>query len=313
MLLSICIPTYNRAEYLHNAIESITAQPEWESGAVEIVISDNGSTDDTPEVIANLQKRYGTERIRSRHLDTPIDTHDNFTSALNLGQGRMLKLQNDTCCWQPGALAQLLAIIEGCQTLPDLLLTPNHSEITKVQRCDSMDDVVKNVSYYLTWIGTLGISRKTWENIDDPMRCRDLKLPQVELVARVMASGGTALCCEGKFFQVQEIGHRVGYQVAEVFCRNYFSILMPYISREVMEKEKRRLLNEYLIRRHFDFFKEFNTAKQTGYWQNTAVYHRNFYFYLSFAKVAVLRIISWIFTHDELRKIKNFLQRKNRS
>ena len=40
-LVSICIPTYNRAECLKETIESIICQPEFLEGKVEIVVSDN--------------------------------------------------------------------------------------------------------------------------------------------------------------------------------------------------------------------------------------------------------------------------------
>ena len=46
-LVSICIPTYNRSEYLRLSLERYIREPEFLSGCVEIVISDNTSTDDT--------------------------------------------------------------------------------------------------------------------------------------------------------------------------------------------------------------------------------------------------------------------------
>ena len=44
MLVSVCIPTYNYARFLGQAIESVLAQT-W--GDFELVISDNASTDET--------------------------------------------------------------------------------------------------------------------------------------------------------------------------------------------------------------------------------------------------------------------------
>ncbi|MFA6548459.1 MAG: glycosyltransferase family 2 protein [Candidatus Margulisiibacteriota bacterium] len=55
-LLSIGIPTYNRALLLKQAVESILAQAEKNmQDTLEIVISDNASTDDTSAVVAALQ------------------------------------------------------------------------------------------------------------------------------------------------------------------------------------------------------------------------------------------------------------------
>ena len=52
MTISICIPTYNRADYLRDALESIRLQlnsPEIKD-AIEVVVADNASTDHTAEV-----------------------------------------------------------------------------------------------------------------------------------------------------------------------------------------------------------------------------------------------------------------------
>lgn len=49
--VTIAIPTYNRAHFLIQAIESALAQ---DYDKIEVVVSDNGSTDDTPEIV----KRY---------------------------------------------------------------------------------------------------------------------------------------------------------------------------------------------------------------------------------------------------------------
>ena len=47
-LLSICIPTYNRSGYLEQCLESIVHQERFDE--IEVIISDNCSTDDTEAV-----------------------------------------------------------------------------------------------------------------------------------------------------------------------------------------------------------------------------------------------------------------------
>ena len=168
MLLSICIPTYNRGEYLRQTLQSIVSQAAWDDGkSVEITISDNCSTDDTPAIAAEFQQQYGAA-IRYVHLEQAVDPHDNFASALDLGQGKFLKLQNDTCLWQPGALGKFLDIAAHFADA-DLILTPNSGGSDSVVRCGSMDETLAASSFYLTWIGTFAISRKCWGKIDDPI------------------------------------------------------------------------------------------------------------------------------------------------
>lgn len=62
--LTIAIPTVNRAKLLGRAIESALAQS---SPDIEIIVSDNGSTDETPAVI----ERYANRGLRTfRHPST---------------------------------------------------------------------------------------------------------------------------------------------------------------------------------------------------------------------------------------------------
>lgn len=53
--LSFCIPTYNRGGYIEETLSSILSQ--YDSN-IEIVISDNNSTDNTEEIVKDLQKSY---------------------------------------------------------------------------------------------------------------------------------------------------------------------------------------------------------------------------------------------------------------
>ena len=56
-LLSICIPTYNRAAYLRQCVDAIVGQEGFDD-RLEVVISDNCSTDDTQAVSLEYQEKH---------------------------------------------------------------------------------------------------------------------------------------------------------------------------------------------------------------------------------------------------------------
>ena len=58
-LVSCVVPVFNGARYLEDAVASIEAQT-WRP--LEIVIVDDGSTDETPEIIARLGERVRAVR-----------------------------------------------------------------------------------------------------------------------------------------------------------------------------------------------------------------------------------------------------------
>lgn len=59
-LLSICVATYNRANYLEECLQSIKIQIENSSlnNEVEIVVSDNASTDNTAEIVKKYKNHF---------------------------------------------------------------------------------------------------------------------------------------------------------------------------------------------------------------------------------------------------------------
>ena len=66
-LISVQMPVYNRAEYLREAAESIAAQTVRE---IELVMVDDGSTDDTPRIMDELASEYsGRLVIRCIHQE----------------------------------------------------------------------------------------------------------------------------------------------------------------------------------------------------------------------------------------------------
>src|SRR5664279_654163 len=95
VLLSICIPTYNRAKNLEDTLISIVQQRRFqETDDVEIVISDNCSGDNTGNVSEKFAALY-KEKIRYfRNTENISDA--NFEKVLSYGKGQYLKLNNDT-------------------------------------------------------------------------------------------------------------------------------------------------------------------------------------------------------------------------
>lgn len=88
-LVTIGISTYNRAGgYLRQALGSAVAQT---YPRLEIVVSDNCSTDDTEAVVAG----FGTSRIRYFRQDTNIGANNNFNFCLSQARGAYFLLLHD--------------------------------------------------------------------------------------------------------------------------------------------------------------------------------------------------------------------------
>lgn len=105
MRLSICIPTYNRGLFIGELLDSIIAQ----SGngcEVEVVISDNGSTDHTQAVIDSYRDKIpGLVYYRAPEN---MGADRNFLKAVELASGDFCWFMGSDDKIEPGALRRVL-------------------------------------------------------------------------------------------------------------------------------------------------------------------------------------------------------------
>lgn len=57
MLVSVIIPTYNYAQYIGDALNSILSQ-DYDQSLIEVIVIDDGSTDNTEEVVSQYKVRF---------------------------------------------------------------------------------------------------------------------------------------------------------------------------------------------------------------------------------------------------------------
>lgn len=81
-LLTISIPTYNRAEILDSALWAICPQAEQMSDKVCVLVVDNASEDETPQVVEKHQRRWSV--LRYVRNDTNLGLMGNFAEAARL-------------------------------------------------------------------------------------------------------------------------------------------------------------------------------------------------------------------------------------
>ena len=97
-LVSICIPTYNMAQYLAAAVESALAQ---EVDDLEVVVADDASTDETPE----LCRRYDDRRFRVVRSEVQLRQAGNWNRCLDLARGELIVLLHADDLLRPGFAA----------------------------------------------------------------------------------------------------------------------------------------------------------------------------------------------------------------
>lgn len=106
-LVSICIPTFNRAALLRQALESIRAI---DYAPLEILVSDNASDDGTEALCRDLAAR--DSRLRYVRQPRNIGMHANHNFLIEASGGRLLGFFHDDDLYQPTIIGQYVDFLE---------------------------------------------------------------------------------------------------------------------------------------------------------------------------------------------------------
>lgn len=104
--LSFCIPTYNRAEYLPELLDSIISQITDDlEGKIEICISDNASTDNTEEVVQTYKQKY--DHITYHKNKENLGPDLNYLKSVEIASGEYCWFMGSDDALKQGALKRI--------------------------------------------------------------------------------------------------------------------------------------------------------------------------------------------------------------
>jgi len=108
-LLTIAVPTYNGANTIRSMMDILLPQVDFDK--IEILVSDNGSTDDTPAIIQEYIAQY--PQICCHRHEKNIGADGNFLYCMQAARGRFAYLLSDDDILMPGKLSRILSFLES--------------------------------------------------------------------------------------------------------------------------------------------------------------------------------------------------------
>lgn len=252
-LVAFCIPTYNRAEYLRDSLESYVKNKDFDED-IEIVISDNASTDNTQSVGEYYASKYPNVHY-FRNEENIRDA--NFPLALDRATAYYAKLANDNLPVSEDGLwyiknkvrkylgkdIAIFFVEGGC-----LNYRGKEDEVL----CEEFEDLILHLSRNVTWIALFGAWKDQWSMVKDRTKYSELMLSQDDWFYQIMEISGTAVLMNGKCHAKKRILNRKsGYNWFRVQVENYYRIMQPYIAKglissKVQKKEKETFLLEVM-------------------------------------------------------------------
>lgn len=132
--VSVVIPTYNRADYLQEAIDSVLAQAYTD---YEIIVLDDGSTDNTKEALAHYK-----DKIKYFYQENRGPTAAK-NSGMQKARGEYIAFLDDDDLWLPEKLAKQVEALDNNQKLA-FVCSGSYVIDSSGQRIDEWKKVTQN-------------------------------------------------------------------------------------------------------------------------------------------------------------------------
>lgn len=247
-LISICVPTLNRADVIPKMLDSILLNPSYSPEKIEIVISDNASTDNTEEIIQYYLDNY--QNIVYYRNPSNIGMMGNFKKVLELGNGEFLKYNNDYSIFTDHGLKDLIDSVEKHLTeKPVLYFDNNQKHPLTTKNYKSIDTLVEDQNAYMSWLGCYGYWREDFNTLDDKERMFHTLFCQVDWFLRMFHLKKKCAVCSTDFTYRESFEKKQGgYNFIKIQVGGYSEIFKPYVEtgelrKSTYDKMMRRLYN----------------------------------------------------------------------
>ncbi len=249
-LISLCFPTYNRCNQLKITIESILCQKEFIDGRVEIVVSDNASTDDTPQMMKEIISEY--PQIKYSRNSENIGATRNYMRVLSLGSGILKKLCNDYLVFSNDSLSNMCnTVIKYQDTCPTIIWSNNNLNIAKIKYTD-FPGMIRDLNYWLTWIGCFSIwSSECCKINDNDLDEIDEQLWHVRMLLKLASYKNKCIIINEQIVTPQKTNHKsFNYGLFKVFYLFFIGIINEYkemgrISEADVDYVEKKLLYDF--------------------------------------------------------------------
>ncbi len=153
-LVSAIIPTKDRCTYLEIALNSVFEQT-WEN--IEVVVVDDASADDTPELLRNVAKEHPVTVLRNK---TSKGAAASRNLAIKAARGEYIAGLDDDDIWRPGRVKSLMeAFTDGISAVcsHDRMVFGKKEIVWKKKPMITLDDLL-----YYNQVGNQVLTKKVY-------------------------------------------------------------------------------------------------------------------------------------------------------
>jgi len=234
-LLTIVIPTYNRADCLSLLLTTLTEELCGLEEKVRVIVGDNASTDHTPAVTNAFLAANPTAEIL-RHSEN-LGADENFCRCIDNAHSQFFWIIGDDDLPKSGVLAAVVALLEQEDTdilylnsewMPAIRSAKDGEQVARLTaRKLGGEDFAREVNVWVTFISGMVVNRERLFALNpglDIRRFNGTCLVQLGWVLPLLMSGSSFKIC-GQRCVLATSGNTGGYGLFTVFGKHFPTIL----------------------------------------------------------------------------------------
>lgn len=266
-LLSLCIPTYNRAKLLHEALTAIVGEIDSkDSSKIEIVISNNASTDHTVQVCSDFSESHSIIKWNIIHQTESVGA-DNVQIVTRYANGKYIWILSDDDIVLPGSITTILnavdnnfdAIIINHTSFSENILgqTDRYFQIKEDRYFYNYNDAAVFLTSMISFLSIICFRSQLVE-VDSYNFAFGSSLPQSYMFLDALINSKTFVVLANPVLSTR-LNNTGGYQVFEVFIENFTKLIRYGESKGLSKSAADDILRIHLTRFIFPLIVQLKT------------------------------------------------------
>lgn len=275
-LLTIAIPTYNRSLFLQRNLDHLYQQRE-DLKEVELIVSDNASTDDTYAVI----EKYQSLGLSIKYIRNAENKGSDFNIAQCYiqAQGKYVLALGDDDLLLNGAVEQLLILLNKDDYGVVYL---NSREFTNQGKLNIVDlnyslftdpiEFIKKVKFYVTFISG-NIINKKYLDADNLAKYHGTSLIQVPFILDAILRSSNNIYVSDTLI-ASEPDNSGGYNLFKIFSENFNQIISELRWNKGDIDTIRNIINNSMLSGFFpQFILKLKLNKNHNFFKSNPLHH----------------------------------------
>lgn len=250
-LLTICIPIYNRIEYLNRTLNAFMNSERIILNDVCIYVSDNCSTDD----IGGLCRKFidcGLPIVYHRNSEN-LGMDGNFANCLKSSTGKYTLLLGSDDVPKLDYISSLLAVLKR-KEVGVLHLYECKADEDKCVYYDSVDKFLLDVNIDITYISTNIVNTKFIKGIDYD-RYKGTFFTQIPAYLKALNSPLPNAILFGNFYEEDnDSKNNGGYNYFEVFVTNLLNIFKEQVDIGNISYKTYKIFKKRIFKNHIAYY-----------------------------------------------------------